>query len=78
MKIIPPIFAVVNGPSPTPNKHVQEEIVLLLRGHVTMHTGDNFYPASPGDPVLLPSRIPHSLMNTGREQCEYFTFQWRN
>lgn len=58
--------------------HVQEEIVLILRGHVTMHIGDNYYPASPGDLVFLPSRIPHALINTGKEQCEYFAFQWRN
>lgn len=64
--------------SHTPHTHVQEEIVLILRGHVTMHIGDDFYPASPGDVVFLPSRIPHALMNTGREQCEYFAFQWRN
>lgn len=64
--------------SHTPHTHVQEEIVLILRGHVTMHIGDTFYPASPGDVVFLPSRIPHALMNTGGEQCEYFAFQWRN
>jgi (S)-ureidoglycine aminohydrolase len=58
--------------------HVQEEIVLILRGNVTMHIGDSFYPASPGDVVFLPSRIPHALLNTGKEQCEYFAFQWRN
>jgi (S)-ureidoglycine aminohydrolase len=64
--------------SHAPHTHVQEEIILILRGRVTMHIADNFYPASPGDVVFLPSRIPHALMNTGKEQCEYFAFQWRN
>jgi (S)-ureidoglycine aminohydrolase len=64
--------------SHAPHTHVQEEIILILRGNVTMHIGDNFYPASPGDVVFLPSRIPHALLNTGKEQCEYFAFQWRN
>jgi (S)-ureidoglycine aminohydrolase len=64
--------------SHAPHTHVQEEIILILRGNVTMHIGDDFYPASPGDVVFLPSLVPHALMNTGRKQCEYFAFQWRN
>jgi (S)-ureidoglycine aminohydrolase len=64
--------------SHAPHTHIQEEIILILRGDITMHIGDNFYPASAGDIVFLPSRIPHALINTGRKQCEYFAFQWRN
>ena len=58
--------------------HKEEEIILILRGNVTMHIGDQFIPAAPGDVVFLPSRVPHALKNTGTEQCEYFAFQWRN
>ena len=61
-----------------PHTHVQEEIILIIRGHVTMHIDGKLYPASPGDLVFLPSMIPHALLNTGKEQCEYFAFQWRN
>ena len=64
--------------SHAPHTHVQEEIVLILRGNVTMHIDGKLIPASPGDVVFLPSRIPHALLNTGKEQCEYFAFQWRN
>jgi (S)-ureidoglycine aminohydrolase len=64
--------------SHAPHTHVQEEIILILRGNVTMHIDGKLYPASPGDVVFLPSRVPHALMNTGKEQCEYFAFQWRN
>ncbi len=64
--------------SHAPHTHVQEEIILILRGNVTMHIDGKLFAASPGDLVFLPSRIPHALLNTGKEQCEYFAFQWRN
>jgi (S)-ureidoglycine aminohydrolase len=64
--------------SHAPHTHVQEEIILILRGNVTMHIDGKLIPASPGDLVFLPSGIPHALLNTGKEQCEYFAFQWRN
>jgi (S)-ureidoglycine aminohydrolase len=64
--------------SHAPHTHVQEEIVLILRGNVTMHIDGKLFPASPGDVVFLSSRIPHALLNTGKQQCEYFAFQWRN
>ena len=58
--------------------HKEEEIILLLRGNVTMHIGSDFHKVAPGDVVFLPAQIPHALKNTGNEQCEYFAFQWRN
>jgi (S)-ureidoglycine aminohydrolase len=64
--------------SHAPHTHVQEEVILMLRGHAEMYIGGTIYKVSPGDLVFLPSRIPHALMNTGKEQCEYFAFQWRN
>src|SRR6185503_15713265 len=64
--------------SHAPHTHVQEEIILILRGDVTMHIDGKLVPASAGDLVFLSSGIPHALLNTGKEQCEYFAFQWRN
>ncbi|HUM64326.1 MAG TPA: alpha/beta hydrolase-fold protein [Chitinophagaceae bacterium] len=64
--------------SHAPHTHVQEEIVLILRGDVTMHIDGALIPALPGDVVFLPSGVPHALNNTGADQCEYFAFQWRN
>jgi (S)-ureidoglycine aminohydrolase len=64
--------------SHAPHTHKEEEVILILRGHVKMHIGDNFYSAGPGDIVFLPSGILHNLLNTGNDQCEYFAFQWRN
>jgi quercetin dioxygenase-like cupin family protein len=64
--------------SHAPHQHKEEEVILLLRGHVKMHIGDNFYNAGPGDVVFLSSGVLHNLINTGTDQCEYFAFQWRN
>jgi (S)-ureidoglycine aminohydrolase len=64
--------------SHAPHTHIEEEVILILRGHVLMHIGDNFYKAGPGDVIFLSSLVPHALKNTGSEQCEYFAFQWRN
>jgi len=64
--------------SHAPHTHVQEEVIFIIRGNVTMHIDGKLYPASTGDLVFLPSMIPHALLNTGKEQCEYFAFQWRN
>jgi (S)-ureidoglycine aminohydrolase len=67
-----------NEESHPPHSHVQEEIVLILRGNVEMYIDGDRYKASAGDVVFLPSRIPHGVTNIGEEQCEYFAFQWRN
>lgn len=67
-----------NEESHAPHTHVQEEIILILRGNVEMYIDGDRYKASAGDLVFLPSRIPHALTNIGEEQCEYFAFQWRN
>ncbi|MBL7745423.1 MAG: cupin domain-containing protein [Chitinophagaceae bacterium] len=64
--------------SHAPHTHVQEEIILLLRGNVEMYIGGSLYKAAPGDVIFLPSMVPHALKNIGKEQCEYFAFQWRN
>ena len=61
-----------------PHIHIQEEIILILRGKVEMYIDGDRYKASAGDVIFLPSRIPHGLTNIGEGQCEYFAFQWRN
>jgi (S)-ureidoglycine aminohydrolase len=67
-----------NEESHPPHTHVQEEIILILRGNVEMYIDGDRYKASPGDVVFLSSRVPHNLTNNGEDQCEYFAFQWRN
>jgi len=61
-----------------PHTHVQEEIVLILRGNVQMYIDGKYYDGSAGDLYFLSSNVPHALKNTGKEQCEYFAFQWKN
>ena len=64
--------------SHAPHTHVQEEIVLILRGTVEMYIEGKLYKGSAGDLYFLSSNVPHALKNIGKEQCEYFAFQWRN
>ena len=64
--------------SHAPHTHVQEEIILILRGNVEMFIAGNYYKASVGDVIYLSSGVLHALKNIGKEQCEYFAFQWRN
>ena len=64
--------------SHAPHTHVQEEIILILRGNVEMFIDGNLYKGSAGDLYFISSNVPHNLKNIGKEQCEYFAFQWRN
>jgi (S)-ureidoglycine aminohydrolase len=60
-----------------PHVHRMEEIILMRSGHVQMHIGDHYYPASDGDLIFLSSGIPHALENRSKERCEYFALQWQ-
>ena len=64
--------------SHAPHTHVQEEIILILRGNVEMYIDGKYYKGSAGDLYFISANVPHALKNIGREQCEYFAFQWRN
>lgn len=64
--------------SHAPHTHVEEEVLFIIRGNVTMHIDGKLYPAAAGDIVFLPSMISHALLNTGKDQCEYFAIQWKN
>ncbi|HTE26428.1 cupin domain-containing protein [Flavitalea sp.] len=64
--------------SHAPHIHKEEEIILMLRGNVKIHIAGQLYPAEPGDVIFYSSGVPHALINTGKEQAEYFAFQWSN
>jgi len=64
--------------SHAPHTHVQEEVILVLRGNVEMFIDGKFYKGAAGDLYFLSANVPHALKNIGKEQCEYFAFQWRN
>lgn len=64
--------------SHAPHTHIQEEIIVILRGNVEMFIDGKHYNGAAGDLYFLSSNTPHALKNIGKEQCEYFAFQWRN
>ena len=64
-------------PSHAPHKHAEEEIILLIKGNATMMVENKEYPMSAGDFVFAASNDFHGIRNTGKDQCEYFAFQWK-
>src|SRR6187401_1202408 len=54
--------------SHAPHTHVQEEVILILRGNVTMHIDGKLYKGSAGDLYFLSANVPHALKNVGKEQ----------
>ena len=64
--------------SHAPHTHVQEEIILVLRGNVEMFIDGKLHKGAAGDLYFISANVPHALKNIGKEQCEYFAFQWRN
>jgi len=64
--------------SHAPHTHVQEEIILILRGNVEMYIDGKLHKGAAGDLYFISANVPHALKNIGKEQCEYFAFQWRD
>lgn len=62
--------------SHAPHTHRAEEIILMIKGDVTMQIGQNFHKTAPGDLVYLASGDLHAAKNTGNTQCGYFAIQW--
>lgn len=56
--------------------HVAEEVLLIVRGDLTVHLGETDRAASAGDVIFLGSEFPHAMTNTGAVQAEYFAIQW--
>ena len=64
--------------SHAPHTHIQEEIILILRGNVEMYIDGKLHKGAAGDLYFISANVPHALKNIGKEQCEYFAFQWRD
>lgn len=60
------------------HSHQPEEIMLLLKGNVTMHIERENYKAGPGSIILVRPNISHNLTNTGNESCLYYAIKWYN
>jgi (S)-ureidoglycine aminohydrolase len=57
--------------------HASEEIILLIKGTVSMLIDGQIHRMKPGDFTFLASNDPHALINTTGADCEYFAFTWR-
>jgi len=60
------------------HKHRAEEIMLVLKGDITMHIEQENYKASAGSIILVRPDIAHNLTNTGNESCLYYAIKWYN
>lgn len=56
--------------------HLDEEIILVLKGEVEELIDDVPYRAEAGSLIFLNSMIPHGIRNVGSGQCEYFAIRW--
>jgi (S)-ureidoglycine aminohydrolase len=59
-----------------PHTHRAEEIMLMMKGAVTMNISSVNYKAVTGDVILVRPHVPHNLKNTGSEQCWYYAIKW--
>ncbi len=58
--------------------HVDEEIILVIKGEVEELIDSQPHKAKKGDLIFLQSNIPHGIRNIGNGPCEYFAFKWIN
>jgi (S)-ureidoglycine aminohydrolase len=56
--------------------HLDEEIIVVLKGEVEEMIDDHPYPAETGSLIYLSSMIPHGIRNAGKGQCEYYAIRW--
>ena len=61
-----------------PHTHRAEEIMLLMKGNVTMNISQENFKATPGNVILITPNVLHNLKNTGNEQCWYYAIKWYN
>ena len=59
-----------------PHTHPEEEIMLLMKGNVTLRIGEALYHAVAGDVMLMRPNVLHNVKNTGNEQCWYLAIKW--
>ena len=56
--------------------HLDEEIIVVLKGDVEELIDDHPYQAEAGSLIYLSSMIPHGIRNIGQQQCEYYAIRW--
>lgn len=58
------------------HQHPQEEIMLLMKGNVTMHIGNENIETKEGSAIFVRPNIMHNLINIGTEPCWYYAIKW--
>ena len=53
------------GSATPPHQHDCEEVVLVLEGSGEVHIGGEVIPFGPDTTLVLPSKTPHQIFNTG-------------
>jgi (S)-ureidoglycine aminohydrolase len=61
-----------------PHTHRAEEMMVLLRGNVTLNLGAEKRNVSAGDVMLLRPNVLHNVVNTASEPCTYYAIKWYN
>jgi (S)-ureidoglycine aminohydrolase len=61
-----------------PHTHRAEEIMMLMKGNITMNIAQEKFQAAPGSVILVRPNVLHNLTNTGNEQCWYYAIKWYN
>ena len=61
-----------------PHSHRAEEIMLLMKGTITMNIASVNYKAVTGDVIFVRPDVLHNLKNTGNEPCWYYAIKWFN
>lgn len=59
-----------------PHTHTPEEIILVRFGDGKMHVAGKELPIDDGGLAYVDTKVPHSMINTGDGQIEYYAFQW--
>ena len=78
---LPPFGAMTCCISPgercDPDRHNQDEIVFVYRGHGEIASGGDVWPMSQGDVVFIPRNLEHTFSNTDPEgDFAFFSVWW--
>lgn len=64
------------GPSHTPHKHVETEIILMISGDTEMTIDEEEFKATNGDFYFMNAYQLHGIKNANDDPCMYFAFKW--
>lgn len=59
-----------------PHTHVDEEIIVVLKGEVEEMINGSPYHLGTGSVIFLSSMDPHGIRNAGKGACEYYAIRW--